>query len=587
MVDLSNFFQVNASIQVGGVTTQGFGRGLVLTIDESLSAKGNGKVRYFTDYEQVVAFFASDSEATKAAAEWFGQDPYPQGLYIGRWAYEDIQTVLRGAVFASTSSSALSALKTSDASVRVANVDVSVDTSSATSFAGVARILQEAFTAGVFTGRVASITIDTTGSGLGNDPDNLTVSIDNSGTGGSGLEIAPVLSGGALQSVTIVNAGQGYESAPAITFTHNSGTVPTVTAVLETRALSPELEGCTFTFSNSQFILQLNGGDILDPPYFESAATGTDLSSLLGLDVISEPTYIQGSDEESPSQAITSILDLISQTPTYLMLANDVPLTFSDNDLETIVALWTFAEAGDYIFSFTDTSETARQAVDETSLLARAHAAQLQNTMVCVGDAGREPHRAALAKLSSINWDQPTSIITLFGKSLSTIQPTAFSETEYRNLVAKRANIYTEIGHLPTFAEGFAARAGHWIDAVAFLQWLKGETERQIWNSLRASRRLTIAVLKASLDEAMRKGVINGGLQPGRRVGNVTKADIIQTTGNQNFDGQLTAGYLIHVGALASQSQADIDARKAPPIKIWAVGSEAIHMANIDIVFSN
>lgn len=586
MVDLSNFFQVTASIQVGGVTTEEFGRGLMVTTNDRLAASGMNKFRYFTDYEQIVDFFDGTSEVVQNAAEWFAQDPYPQGLYIGRWANENIATTLTGAALASTSSTVLNSLKNANSSLRIAGVDVTVDTSSADSFAAIAASLQNEFTTGAFSGRVGSITIDTAGSSLGNDPDNLTITIDNTGTDGSGLQIEAVLSGGALTGVTIVNAGVGYTSPPTITFAHDSGTVPTVTAVLETVPLAPILDGCTFTFANAQFVLQLNGGEILNPPYFEATGSGTDISGLLGFSSSQNPNYVQGADEETPSEALTTLLGLVSHTPTYLMLADDAPQTFQENQ-ETIVDLWTFAETGDYIFSFTDTSDQARQANEETSLLARAHAAELRNTMVCVGDSGREPHRAALAKLSSINWDQPTSIITLFGKSLPTIQPTSFTETEYQNLVAKRANIYTEIGNLPTFAEGFAARAGHWIDAVAFLQWLKGETERQVWNALRASRRLTIAVLKASLDEAMRKGVINGGLQPGRRVGNVTKADIIQTTGNQNFDGQLTAGYLIHVGALANQSQADIDARRAPPIKIWAVGSEAIHMANIDIVFSN
>ena len=117
--------------------------------------------------------------------------------------------------------------------------------------------------------------------------------------------------------------------------------------------------------------------------------------------------------------------------------------------------------------------------------------------------------------------------------------------------------------------------------------WIRNELELNIWNAARASRRLTVAILGSAIDSVMRKGVRNGGIQPGRTVRGSTKADIIATTGNQAFDGVLSAGYLVHIGALADQTQVDIDNRMAPPIKIWAKGSEAIHRADVDLVFQN
>jgi len=207
--------------------------------------------------------------------------------------------------------------------------------------------------------------------------------------------------------------------------------------------------------------------------------------------------------------------------------------------------------------------------------------------MVCLGDDDKRPHIAALAALSSINWDQPRSIITLFAKSFPGIAPTPITVEEADIIKNKRGNFYTNIGGVPSFAEGFMAAPGYWADAVAFNTWMANELKLAKWAAARQSGRLSVAILKSALTEALAKGVRNGGLQPGRNVGHVTAKDIIDTTGNVAFDGVLTAGYLVYIGDVSAQTTTERTERQGPPIKIWAVGSEAIHSAHTDFIFEN
>ena len=617
-IPISEFFRVTTRIEVGGVVTQEFGRGLLLTEDDALSAGGVGKSLYFTDNDAVRDVFDSDSAAAKAAAKWFSYDPYPQGLYIGRWARTNIDTRLTGAI-----PDALADIAVANASFRIASVDTTVDLSGEATYAAVAAAIQEELRTSGYTGSVhpllatGTITIATPpdGSGFVQDTASAGAAVDETvlmvaPTGGGTRAVAVVVAetGGAATQITFdpsvkagANPGSGYTAADTgtvgdagvsiavdATATTAFTTDPAWQVPLGRQAASPILDGVEVRFENNRFVIDLAGTSELDPPYMEthSAATGTDISELLGLAQFSNPSYKQGSDAESPSDAVVAILRNHQDPPTYLMLDDDIPLTYGD-DGETIPDMWTFAEAGDYIFGFSDISDGARNAGETTSLLARANSAQLGNTLVCVADDDQTSHVGALAALSSINWDQPASIITLFGKTLPGIGATDVTPTELNAIQAKRGNVYTRVGGLPTFIEGFMARAGYWSDAVAFNLWIKNELELNIWNAARASRRLTIAILASTLDAVMRKGVRNGGIQPGRTVSNASKADIIQTTGNHEFDGVLPSGYLVHIGALAAQTQVDIDNRKAPPIKIWAKGSEAIHQADVDLVFSN
>ena len=594
VLPISRFFKVTSRIEVGGVVTQNFGRGLMLTTDSTLPAGGTGKAKFYTDNDAVRDDFDSDSGPAEAAADWFGFDPYPQGLYIGRWARETVATSL-----ISGAPGSVNAIAVANATFRVEGADATVDLSGETTYAGIAAAVQTELRNGTPTGSLALATYPVAagdqGSGYGN---SASVNVSAPGAGGT-TATASVTRGtsNAITAVTIVTGGSGYTESDTPTITINnadSGTSVNFRSVnaaiaLEYDPLAPSLASATFTYSGNRFELGLSSSGELDPPYFQthSAGSGTDISGLLGMAQANSPNYKRGSDAESPSDAVAAINRIVASKPTYLMVDYETPETYGADDDSVHEDLWDFAEAGNYMYGFTDVSSAARTAGETASLLAQAESAQLGQTLACVADADRRPHVGALAGLSSINWDQPASIITLFGKTLPGVLTTDISETEAEAIQAKRGNVYTRVGGLTTFIEGYTSRAGHWADAVAFTMWIRNELELNIWNAARASRRLTIAILGAAIDSVMRKGVRNGGIQPGRTVQGATKADIISTTGNTEFDGILEAGYLVHIGALADQTQVDIDNRMAPPIKIWAKGSEAIHRADVDLVFQN
>ena len=608
-IPISEFFRVTTRIAVGGVVTQNFGRGLVLTTDDALSAGGTGKSRYFSVAEDVSDFFGADSAPSKAAQRWFGYSPYPQGLYVGRWANVAVDTIMEG----STTHGTITQLAVNNATFRLAGEDAQVNLSADSTLADVAAGLQANIRGEAYTGAVAQavasgtirvadfgdvgITQATAATGAADD-ETITFVAPRAG-GTRAVAVVVDESAGAIVSITFdptvksaASPGSGYGVGDGDTIavdpseTTDFTRAPVMTVPLGRRPLTPALDGAEVRYEGGQFVIELAGPNEIDPPYMEthSAGSGTDISSLLGLSQTSAPTYKVGSNAEGPGDAVGAVTENLSDRPTYVFIDDEVPGSYGV-DSETVPALWAYAEANDYIFGFSDISDEARTAGETGSLLARANNAQLGNTLPCVADDERRSHVGALAALSSINWDQPASIITLFGKTLPGTPATEIDETQLQAIRGKRGNVYTRVGGLPTFIEGTMARAGYWADSVAFTLWMKNELELNIWNAARASRRLTVAILQSTLDAVMRKGVRNGGIQPGRNVSNVTAADIRQVTGNHDFDGVLPSGYLIHIGRLADQTDADRENRLAPPVKIWAVGSEAIHQANVDLVF--
>ena len=131
-------------------------------------------------------------------------------------------------------------------------------------------------------------------------------------------------------------------------------------------------------------------------------------------------------------------------------------------------------------------------------------------------------------------------------------------------------------------------KPGTWIDVRYWLDWLVNATQVEVFSLLRSGRvpqtQAGVAAITDVVERICEEGVANGGIAPGQ-VSPALVSDIRLATGNQAFDGFLSTGYLVHVGSVASQSQADRDARKSPPVRVWVKGSGAIHFIDIDVTF--
>ena len=139
---------------------------------------------------------------------------------------------------------------------------------------------------------------------------------------------------------------------------------------------------------------------------------------------------------------------------------------------------------------------------------------------------------------------------------------------------------------MPSLLGGYTFKAGSWLDAEWALLWLKNRMTSNIFNSQRASRRFSSAILLDTVTQVMGLAVRNGMVQPGRKVSAQIKADIISTTGNIEFDGTLTTGYLVWVQAPSQAIATDLENRIGR-FKVWMVGSDAIHETFGDLVFQN
>ena len=92
---IDDIVRVNTRITPASIGRK-FGGVLLLTQDTTLDASGEGKVRSFGGTRDVERVFPADAEPRDAAAIYFQQQPYPQGLLVGRWVIADRPSTVTG-----------------------------------------------------------------------------------------------------------------------------------------------------------------------------------------------------------------------------------------------------------------------------------------------------------------------------------------------------------------------------------------------------------------------------------------------------------------------------------------------------------
>ena len=353
-------------------------------------------------------------------------------------------------------------------------------------------------------------------------------------------------------------------------------------------ALTGIYAGATFEYDTDHFVLTLAGGQDIGFLTTHSAGTGTDVSGLLAMRSDSTgAVYRQGRDAESLTDAIGEMLEVSSSgRPVAIFFADDVPETYGTPAVNSRQEVAALAETGDYVFAQIDTADQALVTNDATSESAVGFSNQYRHTAGVYSKPGTRPDIALVAAMSGQNLDNPGSIITPHPKPLGGASSTDITTGQKNELKRKRTNVYTNVGGLPSLLGGYTFKAGSWLDAEWALLWLKNRMTSEIFNSQRASRRFSSAILLDTVTRVMNNAVRNGMVQPGRKVSAQIKADIISVTGNIEFDGTLTTGYLVWVQAPSQAVPTDLENRIGR-FKVWMVGSDAIHETFGDLVFQN
>lgn len=346
--------------------------------------------------------------------------------------------------------------------------------------------------------------------------------------------------------------------------------------------LTSAIDGYTFTFSDGVFSAVIDTDTI---PFgtetlLDDSVTDSSISDELGLTVESGARISEGSEiENSTSDTLDNVRALGRQF--YFVT---LETSFLDTDAVNSAAAW--AAANDAML-IAETSEVAALASGDTSSRAATLFSMAQSSTVLIYSRIRDYKSLAVAAhLSAVSFYSSNSLITLKFKSLTGCTPDSLNQTQMVELIMKRVNFYSLVGNTPIFREGFALKG--FADTQYWLDWFVQEVRSQVYSVLTSSGSVKqtkegVAILKQTIQSVCQTGIQNGGIAPGQLTP-ALQGEVRTVTGDIDFDGNLSTGYLVYIPPLASQSQSEREGRTAPTFRVWIKGSGAVHFVNIDII---
>ncbi|WP_257765355.1 DUF3383 family protein [Burkholderia glumae] len=589
---------ISVAVTLTALAAQGANLNTALLLGASPVIDTGERMRSYAQITDVANDFGTTAPEYLAAQLYFNQSPQPASLLIGRWAKTATSGVLNGGVL-STSQQAIAQWQaitngafniTIDGTVR--NVSA-LNFSGASNLNGVASIVQAAlasYATVVWNGSKFLVTSKSSGTGAAasgtitltaNPAANDTVTIN--GTAVTFVAAAPsgsqVLIGGSaaataanLQAFLAASADANLSQCSYST----TGAVTTVTAIALGNA------GNAITLAKSSSAITLSGATLAGGvaastvSYATSPGTGTDVSAMLGLTSSSASAPVAGIAAETPAACAALFLDQFSNQFLGMAFADS---TVGDSDHIAVAQLIEADQA--HLYGVTTQNAQALAPTVTSDLASQLKALALKYTMIQYSSTSPYAVVSALGRLLTVDFNGNSTTLTLMFKQEPGIVAEALTSTQADTLQAKNCNVYVGYDNNTSILQYGVTPSGIFVDSVYNALWFRNDIQTAVYNLLYTSPTKIPqtdagnAQIAATISSVCDQAVTNGYLAPG-------------TWNSAGFgalaQGQaLSKGYYIYTPPIASQSQADREARKSVVFQIAAKEAGAIHSADIAV----
>ena len=302
-----------------------------------------------------------------------------------------------------------------------------------------------------------------------------------------------------------------------------------------------------------------------------SAVSNSGLTVTMGLE--EGTTSVTGAAAESLVDAINAMLD----RPTWYMAF--VAAEYTDDEALAAAATIEAASPSRVIaFTLMDTAELDPN--QTTSLGYKLSAAQYQHTITAYSSTNSSVAASILGRMSTVNFAGSNTTITLKFKQCPGVTPENLLTSQANALSANNVNVFVAYDNDTSILQEGVMAGGWFIDERHGLDWLQNYVQTAVWNLLYTSKKvgqdeIGSTELVATVSQALEQAVTNNLVSPG-----IWNSDGF---GALNRGDTLSSGYYVYIQPMEEQSQADREARKAPPIQCAIKLTGAIHFVDVTI----
>lgn len=592
-LSVSNVVNVTVAISPIAAPTRNFGAGLVVGATDVIDV--GQRLRQYSTLAGVANDFATTDVEYKAAAKFFGQEPKPSVLYVGRWARSATKATMRSGVFSATERalSNFTGITAGAFFLFVDGVPTTVDGanfSAETNLNGIASKVQAELPAGfsfVWDGNNNWFRMQGATSGAGKSlsypaaprafgtfgfsaqPANndlitvngTSVTFKTSGATGSQINIGATLADTLATLVAFLNASADANLASSTYYVVGSN----LYAVYDTAG----------TGGNS-IALAKTGTNITVSGATMAGGSGTDISSLLKMTFAQAPSPASGVAAETLASALASLVDHSGDWYAALLAEEGVDNTIIVNAAEFIQG-----QQKKRILGITATSTTVLDGQSTTDIAAVLAAAEYRRAFGQYSTTSAQAIASFFGRIATWNPQGSNTAMTLKFKQEPGVTPETLTETQAATLRTKNCNVFVNYDNATAIIQEGVAFDGSFFDEVVGLDWLENDIQTAVWNVLYTSptkipqtdagTNIIIGVIESRLQQSVANGLVAPGQWNAAGFGQLQQGDY------------LDKGYYVFAPPYRTQSQADREARKSVPIQIAVKLAGAVHSVDVQI----
>lgn len=308
--------------------------------------------------------------------------------------------------------------------------------------------------------------------------------------------------------------------------------------------------------------------------YCTAAGSGTDISATCKFTTGLAFTPIVGHASETPVQCATVMAGL--EGDWYGLLFADTGLTDQNH-----IDLANYIEAANpsRIYGLMTSATGVIDPNSTTDIAYTLSAAKYMRTFMRYSSTSPYAIASMFGRAFTVDFTANNTTITLKFKNEPGVTAELLTETQAATLDAKHVNYFVRYNNSASIIQQGVMANGYFFDEVHGADWLSNAVQTNVWNVLYTSTTKIpqtdpgVHRLATAAEQACIQGVNNGLLAPGTWTGD--------PIGPIKTGDTLPLGYYVYMPPVASQSQSDRDARKAPVMQIAAKLAGAVHSSNV------
>ncbi len=591
---VSNVVNVTVAVSPVAAPTRNFGAGLLIGATDVIDV--GERIRRYSNLSGVAQDFSTTDPEYKGAVKHFAQVPQPSILYIGRWAKTATAATLRGGVL-TTAEQALANFTAVTSGAFYFVLDgiprtvSGLNFSAQTNLNGVASVIQTAVAAllsdstciwDADNGRFV-IKSGTTGAtstiGFLADPtafgilgfaslpaNNDTVTIQ-------GTAITFKTSGATGNQINI--AGSGALMAAAFATFANASTDANL-ALMSYLAVGTNVYviakasgtgGNAYTLAKSATNPTISGATL-------AGGSGTSIASLLKGKSTQASLPANGIAAETLAAGVTALIAASGD-----WYAGELVEEGVDNSSIIAAANVIQAQQKKRVFGVTITDTTAIDPTSTTDLGYLLDANNLGRTFAQYSQYEPQAVASFFGRASTVNFNASRTTLTMKFKQEPGVRAETITETQAAALKAKNVNVFVNYDNDTAIIQEGVMSDGTFFDERHGLDWLENDIQTAVYNLLYTSTtkvpqtdegtNLIITTIEDRLVQAVANGLVAPGKWNAGGFGQLKQGDY------------LSKGFYVYAPPVATQSQADREARKSVPIQIAVKLAGAVHSVDV------